>query len=59
MMVLWATLNEHHINIELCYKGAERKRIRMAVEEAQASMDIELRAYECSLTNLALFKYLD
>ena len=45
MMVLWATLNEHHINTELCYKGAERKRIRMAVEEAQASTETVFQVY--------------
>ena len=58
MFVSHKVLNGRHLTTDLCIWGAERKRRRLAREEAQAGADADFTAYETPLTLINAFGYL-
>ena len=52
MLVPWVALNVRHLNMAMCVKGAERKRRRLAAEEARAGTETDFRSYGCPLNNV-------
>ena len=58
MLVPWQALNGRHHATEMCKKGAERKRRRMAEAELRDSTERAFEAYGKPLETVANFKYL-
>ena len=58
MMLTWEALNGLRLNMSVCYKVAESKCCRLAVEEDPAGTETALWDHEVPLTNVSSFKYL-
>ena len=58
MFVPRAALNASHPGTEMCARGVERKRLRLAAKVARASAETVFRAYGQPLANVGSFKYL-
>ena len=58
MFVLQRALNSRHPYAALCRRGEERKRRRLAAEEAEAGVAMALTAYDRALTSVLSFKCL-
>ena len=58
MLVPWSTLNERHIATAQCARGEERKQLRLAEEELRESSKRAFQAYEKTLENATVFKYM-
>ena len=57
MFISWAALNRRHTLSDIYAQGAERKRRRMADEEAWEGAVTALQAYERPLKIVSSFKY--
>ena len=58
MFVSHKALNIRHMTTAFCQRGADRKRCRLAEEEARAGDETTITAYEIPLTPVTSFKYL-
>ena len=58
MLVLWRSLNGLHKSTAYCKKGAERKRWRLATEEARAVTSRAFSSYGLPIKMVPYFKYL-
>ena len=58
MLVLLQALNTRHHATEMCRKGAERKRQRMAEAELRNRTERAFKAYEKPIDTVNKFKYL-
>ena len=54
----WEDFNGRHPNTTQCSKEAERKRRRLAAEEARAVTERDFVEYGRLITNMIAFKYL-
>ena len=58
MFVSHKALKSRHLMMASCRRGVERKRNRLAEEEARAGSEADFTAYGISLTPLNSFRYL-
>ena len=55
---LWSSLNDRHPVTDMCTRGVEKKRRRIAAEVARSGVETAFQAYGQPLANVGLFKYL-